>query len=148
MQATKVTLEENVLGGPEMLDAGVGQIETKGTGTNGDQSIVTVDPSKEAGEKQDVGSPYKEVAPALCKNNNFRPTTTNVAMADALMLSTLAGGDLETIPVAGKTFLNRRQFPVGYQNCKLEETHQREPDTAQPTVLPSDTRKAIDQVWI
>ncbi|KAI9191731.1 hypothetical protein LWI28_012633 [Acer negundo] len=51
MLATEVIPEENVLGGPEMLDAGADWIEIEGTRTEGDQSVVTADPSKEAEEK-------------------------------------------------------------------------------------------------
>ncbi|KAI9191266.1 hypothetical protein LWI28_006092 [Acer negundo] len=54
--ATKVTPEENVPGGSEMLDVRASQIEIEGTGTEEDQSVVTADPSKEAREKQDGGS--------------------------------------------------------------------------------------------
>ncbi|KAI9187439.1 hypothetical protein LWI28_028161 [Acer negundo] len=56
MQAAEVTPAETVLGGPKMLDVGANKIKIEGTGTEGDQSVVTVEPGKKVEEKQDVGS--------------------------------------------------------------------------------------------
>ncbi|KAI9192645.1 hypothetical protein LWI28_025980 [Acer negundo] len=52
-----------------MLDAGVGQIEIEGTGTEEDQSVITVDQSKEAGEKQD--------RPTVEGKNSYRSTSVS-----------------------------------------------------------------------